>query len=49
MGESRPGAGEGGNCICPNCGAKTPHQTGAPCYNQICPKCGTRTIKEQEV
>ena len=34
------GLGPGGNCICPNCGNKTQHQVGVPCYNQQCPKCG---------
>jgi len=46
MGGNRPGAGPAGNCICPNCGKKTPHQAGIPCYNQNCPECGTRMIRE---
>jgi len=32
--------GPGGNCVCPKCGEKAPHQPGAPCYEQRCPKCG---------
>lgn len=44
MGHGRGGGyrlGPGGECICPNCGYRTQHQVGVPCYNQQCPKCGT--------
>jgi len=34
------GFGPGGECICPNCGTKTPHRRGIPCYKHRCPKCG---------
>jgi len=34
-------AGPSGNCVCPKCGAKAPHQTGTPCYQQKCSKCGS--------
>ncbi|KPJ55175.1 hypothetical protein AMJ47_01520 [Parcubacteria bacterium DG_72] len=34
------GLGPGGECLCPNCGTKTPHQRGVPCYEHRCPKCG---------
>jgi hypothetical protein len=33
-------AGKGGDCICPNCGERVPHQLGMPCFEQKCPKCG---------
>jgi len=35
------GAGSGGNCVCPNCGATVPHKQGRPCFEVECPKCGT--------
>ena len=35
------GYGPGGDCICPNCKHREPHQVGVPCYNRKCPKCGT--------
>jgi hypothetical protein len=46
MGGNRPGAGPTGNCVCPSCGAKTPHQAGVPCYDLSCPKCGTKMVRE---
>ena len=42
----RPNAGPVGNCICPSCGAKAPHQAGAPCGSLECPKCGSRMVRE---
>ena len=35
------GLGPGGDCYCPNCQHREPHQRGVPCYNRKCPKCGT--------
>ena len=46
MGGTRPGAGPGGNCICPQCGKKAPHQQGNPCYSTICPQCGSKMMRE---
>jgi len=46
MGGNRPGAGPSGNCMCPSCGTKIPHQAGVPCYNLGCPKCGAMMIRE---
>lgn len=30
-----------GECICPNCGHREPHQRSIPCYTIKCPHCGT--------
>ncbi len=35
------GIGPSGECICPNCGHREPHQRGVPCYTMKCPSCGT--------
>ena len=45
MGGNRPGAGLGGNCICPSCGTKVSHQAGTPCYSMNCPKCGIKMAR----
>ena len=45
MGGTKPGAGPGGYCVCPNCGHKAPHQLGTACYNISCPKCGTKMAR----
>jgi len=39
--------GPGGNCVCPSCGAKAPHQRGVPCYEAKCPKCGAQMTRER--
>ncbi len=46
MGGNRPGAGPGGDCICPSCGARAPHRVGAPCYSLNCPKCGAKMARQ---
>lgn len=38
-------AGPGGDCVCPSCGYRAPHQAGVPCTNQTCPKCGARMVR----
>jgi len=45
MGGNRPGAGPTGECVCPNCRARLPHQVGTPCYNLSCPKCGAKMMR----
>ena len=40
------GFGLGGNCICPNCGEKTPHLSATPCSREVCSKCNTRMVRE---
>ena len=38
-------AGPGGSCVCPGCGATTPHVAGQPCNQRSCPKCGTKMTR----
>lgn len=42
----KPGSGPGGNCVCPECGAKVAHTTATPCNQVSCPKCGATMTKE---
>jgi hypothetical protein len=42
---NKAGAGPGGFCVCPECGEKSPHQQGMPCYELSCPKCGTKMVR----
>ena len=37
-GGNRAGAGPGGICVCPSCGASAPHRQGVPCSSMKCPK-----------
>ena len=39
------GLGPAGECVCPQCGEKTPHQAGIPCFEQKCPKCNTSMVR----
>ena len=41
----RPGAGPGGNCICPACKLSVPHKPGVPCSSINCPKCGAKMVR----
>lgn len=34
------GCGQGGECVCPACGHRLPHERGVPCVTRQCPKCG---------
>jgi hypothetical protein len=45
-GGNKPGSGPGGNCVCPSCGHKIPHQAGQRCKDVTCPECGTRMVRE---
>ena len=33
-------AGPGGECVCPKCNKRAPHQRGVPCNTIVCPDCG---------
>jgi len=44
LGRGRMGGkslGPAGECVCPKCGNRAPHQRAVPCYKQKCTKCGT--------
>ena len=41
------GMGPAGECVCPSCGAKAPHQRGVPCYEEKCPKCGSPMTRDR--
>lgn len=43
---NRPGAGPGGNCICPQCKTKVSHELAQPCFHVRCPTCGHHMIRE---
>lgn len=45
-GGTKPGSGPVGNCLCPKCGHKLPHQAGQRCIDIACPKCGTKMVRE---
>jgi hypothetical protein len=46
MEASCSGVRASGNCICPGCGTKVPHQAGVACYNEKCPRCGNGMVRE---
>ncbi len=39
------GSGTGGQCICPRCEARVPHQRGVRCADERCPTCGSRMLR----
>jgi len=45
-GMGRQGAGLGGECVCPSCGERVPHERGVPCYSVLCPACGSKMVRE---
>lgn len=45
-GGDKPGAGPGGDCICPKCGNKVVHKVGQPCNQMACPKCGAKMTRQ---
>lgn len=34
------GCGPGGDCVCTQCGYRTPHTRDDPCFRRRCPRCG---------
>ena len=38
--DERRGLGPAGDCVCPGCGHKAPHERGKPCIEIKCPECG---------
>jgi hypothetical protein len=46
MGDSRAGAGPGGECVCLKCGTVAPHEAGIPCSFKQCPKCGAKMVRK---
>ncbi len=41
------GLGPSGECVCPACGEKIPHQRGIPCFTVDCPKCKAKMTRVQ--
>lgn len=41
------GMGPGGECVCPSCNERVPHEQGTPCYEMNCPKCGAKMTREE--
>lgn len=37
--------GQPGECVCPQCGTKAPHEQGIPCLQMKCPQCGTSMVR----
>jgi len=42
----RAGMRQGGDCICPRCDFRLPHQPGVPCSSLLCPHCEIRMVRE---
>ena len=45
MSGNRAGMGQGGSCVCPQCGKRIPHQVGVPCNSIQCLSCKTNMVR----
>jgi predicted amidophosphoribosyltransferase len=43
--ERRHDMGSGGECICPKCDIRIPHDDGIPCQDEHCPECGAKMLR----
>jgi predicted amidophosphoribosyltransferase len=43
--ERRHEMGPAGECICPKCETKIPHQRSVPCQEERCPQCGAKMLR----
>ncbi len=43
--QGEKGLGPIGECVCPSCGTRVPHQQAVPCYQITCPKCGSKMTR----
>lgn len=37
--------GAGGECICPKCETRIPHQDGVPCHDELCSQCNAKMLR----
>lgn len=47
FGQGQHGKGEGGYCICPQCGYSVSHEAGMPCKSIICPECNVPLLRSE--
>ena len=44
--ERRHDMGVDGDCVCPKCETRVPHDRGVPCQEVRCPGCGAKMLRE---
>ena len=47
FGQGQHGKGEGGYCICTQCGYSVNHQPGIPCKSLFCPECKISMVRSE--